>query len=163
DGIERREGVLEHHCDARAPQWAELALGHAEEVLAGEHDVATDPRRAGQQPEDRQGGHRLPRTRLADDAEDLARIAVARQTRHGDAPDARAASTNSFSRRDRNSPRTIRAIGIHRRTHNTKMMPSTVFPYFVPSNSSTATAGRMRNRSVTRMRIWSSQPRKNPA
>ena len=73
--------------------------------------------------------------------------------RGADAPDARAASTNSFSRSERNSPRTIRAIGIHTSTHSTKMMPSTLFPYFEPSISNTATAGRIRNRSVTRIRI----------
>ena len=90
------------------------------------------------------------------------------------APSARAASTNSFSRRLKNCARTTRAAGIQRKppitsTISTKMPTSGPTSDFNPSRkkkistSSIGSCGMLRNRSVTHIRKASTQPRDMPA
>jgi hypothetical protein len=65
------ERVLEHHADALAADLAELRAAHGQQVAPLEPGPAGDVR-AGDQAEQRLGGHALARARLADDAEGLA-------------------------------------------------------------------------------------------
>ena len=92
-----------------------------------------------------------------------------------DAPAARAASTYSRSRSDRNSPRTMRAIGIHPSAARITIIPETSVAggkWNSPKNdgsglfattSSTTSAGITRNRSVKRISRLSTQPPRHPA
>ncbi len=90
------------------------------------------------------------------------------------APSARAASTNSFSRRLKNCARTRRATGIQRKppmtaTMRMKMPTSRPKACFSGSrnrkisSSSSGSCGRLRNRSVTHISAASTQPRAMPA
>ncbi len=92
--------------------------------------------------------------------------------RSPDAPEARAASTNSFSLTERQSPRTTRAMGIQNRSERLPIIrvegltrPTThsslpVRPFWIMAR--TAMPGTIRNRSVTRIRIESTTPPMNP-
>ena len=88
-----------------------------------------------------------------------------------DAPAARAASTYSFSRSERNSPRTIRAIGIQPSTARIRRScpptsvaggrsnsPKNVGSGFLATISSTASSGTTSTRSVNRISSESIQP-----
>ena len=90
------------------------------------------------------------------------------------APSARAASTNSFSRRLKNCARTSRATGIQRKppitsTIRMKMPASSPKAAFSGSrnrkisSSSSGSCGRLRNRSVSHISTTSTQPRAMPA
>ena len=90
------------------------------------------------------------------------------------APSARAASTNSFSRRLKNCARTSRATGIQRKppitaTMRMKMPTSSPKAAFSGSrnrkinSSSSGSCGRLRNRSVSHISNESTQPRAMPA
>ena len=73
--IERRERVLKDHRHNPAAQVAQLVGRHADDV----HPVQVDCTRGdadhpGQKPHDRIGCDRLPRSRFADDAQDLAAL-----------------------------------------------------------------------------------------
>jgi hypothetical protein len=74
DGVQRRLGILEDHGDPPATHLAHLALALRDEVLPFQQDLALDDPagRLGQEAEEREGGHRLARSRLAHDAEGLA-------------------------------------------------------------------------------------------
>ena len=91
-----------------------------------------------------------------------------------EAPSARAASTNSFSRKLKNWARTRRATGIQRKppmtaTIRMKMPASSPSSAFSGSrnkkinNSSSGSCGRLRNRSVIHISTLSTQPREMPA
>ena len=80
--------------------------------------------------------------------------------RRSPAPAARAAWTYSFSRRLRNTPRTMRA----RPGHDSRAMMSAMrigrpWPRKAAAMSSTASSGTMMTRSAKRIRIASIQPR----
>src|SRR5436309_7961094 len=77
--------------------------------------------------------------------------------RRFDAPDARAASTNSFSLIDRIWLRTTRAMYIHPRAARIRMIVVALLPNFLMAMARMAMAGTIRNRSVTRIRTWSVQ------
>ena len=73
-GIERGHRLLEDHRDLLAADLPELAVGEVEQVLAVEQNLAAGldaPRRA-DEPQNGEGGDRLPAAALADDAERLA-------------------------------------------------------------------------------------------
>ena len=72
-----------------------------------------------------------------------------------DAPEARAASTNSFSRSDSTSPRTTRAVYIQNTAANTSEITDGVPPNFWMAMARITSAGTTRNRSVRRIRNWS--------
>jgi len=73
DGVERRRGLLEDHRDALAAHHAHRRLGQREQVLSVEpHLAARDAAGVGQQAQDRERGHRLAASRLADQREALA-------------------------------------------------------------------------------------------
>ena len=73
--VERRHGVLEDHGDVAAPKLAELVVVHGEHVAAVEGDAPLDDlARFGNEAEDGQGGYRLARAGLTDDADGLAAI-----------------------------------------------------------------------------------------
>ncbi len=74
------------------------------------------------------------------------------------APEARAASTNSFSFIDRKTPRMIRASYIQKVIASTITMSSTLPPRIVEAMISTTSDGIDRNRSVSRIRKLSSLP-----
>src|SRR5438876_4639217 len=78
DRIQRGHGLLEDHRDLFAADLPHLRGGQAEEVLAVVDDLALHdaPGRLRDEPHDAQGGDRLARTRLADDAERLALVDV---------------------------------------------------------------------------------------
>ena len=75
-----------------------------------------------------------------------------------DAPDARAASTNSFSFSERNTPRTTRAIGIQNRAARMRMSAFFEPPKYFPAMSSTASDGTTSTRSVRRISRLSTMP-----
>ncbi|EGJ74927.1 putative peptide transport system ATP-binding protein [Streptomyces sp. Tu6071] len=78
DGVERGERVLEDHRDLRAAHLAPPVLLHPQQVLALEEDLAGGDT-AGRHVEDahdRLGGDGLPRARLAEHGEGLARVDV---------------------------------------------------------------------------------------
>ena len=90
------------------------------------------------------------------------------------APSARAASTNSFSRSEKNCARTSRATGIQRKppiTSTIRMKMPTSRPNVCfsgsrnrkISSSSSGSCGRLRNRSVTHINAASTHPRAMPA
>ena len=90
-------------------------------------------------------------------------IMCQKMMRESRAPEARAASTNSFSFSDRNTPRTIRASGIQKnseriRTVWKRLPPGTNLSMKREPISSTTKNGMARNRSVTRIRRLSSHP-----
>ena len=76
-------------------------------------------------------------------------------------PDALAASTNSFSFSDSTTPRTIRAFGIQKNRVRMATTPMMVFRWgndramMVVPRMATTRNGMARNRSVTRIRSWS--------
>src|SRR5581483_2915193 len=72
-----------------------------------------------------------------------------------EAPDARAASTYSFSLIDRIWLRTTRAMYIHPRPARIRMIVVALLPNFLMAMARMAMAGTTRNRSVTRIRTWS--------
>src|SRR3954468_7054539 len=74
-----------------------------------------------------------------------------------DAPDARAASTNSFSLIERIWLRTTRAMYIHPRAARMMMMVLALLPNFLMAMARMAMAGTTRKRSVVRMSSWSVQ------
>jgi hypothetical protein len=80
------------------------------------------------------------------------------------APATRAASTNSRSRSERNSPRTSRARLAHRitprKTANTVLL---IVPKIRPMTAPMTIVGIVMTRSVVRMSNVSTRPRKNPA
>src|SRR5256885_1702172 len=71
-GVQRRERVLEDHRDSVAAHRLQPLLVEREQVRAVEPRLAPDRGRPWQQPEQRQRGDGLSRSRLADDAERLA-------------------------------------------------------------------------------------------
>ncbi len=88
--------------------------------------------------------------------------------RRSRAPAARAASTNSFSRSDRNSARTIRASVPHSRRPNKTAMPSApsrihpgkkrISGRTRATTMATGSSGRASTRSVNRISAWSTGP-----
>ena len=72
-----------------------------------------------------------------------------------DAPEARAASTNSFSFNDSTCARTMRAMYIQLKNASTRMIDVEFCPKIRIATASNARSGRMRNRSVTALRPWS--------
>jgi hypothetical protein len=76
DRVEGGQGVLEHHGQPTAPQFAPVILVHVEQVLAAEDDLPGDLGRLGQEPHDRQGADALAGTGLADDPDDLVGVDV---------------------------------------------------------------------------------------
>ena len=70
--VERGHRLLEHHGDVGAAHVAHLALRQAGQVPALEQDFSALARRAVEQPQDRQGGHRLAGARFADQRDGLA-------------------------------------------------------------------------------------------
>ncbi len=76
DGVQRREGVLEHDRDVLAADRLEVALGSAEELLAPPADRAVDGRSGGEEAEDGERGDGLPGPGFADDAEHLVLVDV---------------------------------------------------------------------------------------
>ena len=83
DGGERRERVLEDHRELFAADARKLGVVEPDERSPFELDRAGDLGRRGQQAHDRERRHRLARARLADDAEELARVHVVRDAAHG--------------------------------------------------------------------------------
>ena len=76
-GVEGGHRVLEDHRDLGSSDVFHLILGEPGHVTALEPNrTAGDPARTGQQPHDRQSGHRLARARLTDDAQGLAGVDV---------------------------------------------------------------------------------------
>ena len=75
DRVEGRHRVLEDHPDPVAPQLLQLRLAELGEFDSVEANRALDDS-AGRrkEPHDAEGSHRLATSRLADDAEDLARM-----------------------------------------------------------------------------------------
>ena len=78
-GVECRHRLLEDHGDASAADLTHSRLGRLEQVFAFKQDAPPDrPHvRLGQKAQDRSSSHRLARSGLADDAQDL--IGVDRQ------------------------------------------------------------------------------------
>src|SRR5262249_33895614 len=73
--VHRRHRVLKDHRDLVPAETPELALALVEQVLALVPDLAFEGRvDAAGNPEDSHRGHALSRSRLADDAEDLAAL-----------------------------------------------------------------------------------------
>src|SRR5262245_40910349 len=72
--VERGERILEHHGDRLAPYAPHFGRALLEQILARERDATVyDPAgRLGDQPDQRETGHRLPRSRLADERQRLA-------------------------------------------------------------------------------------------
>src|SRR5438270_8566626 len=80
-----------------------------------------------------------------------------------DAPEARAASTYSFSLIESTWLRTTRAMYIHPRPARMRTMVVALLPNFLMAMARMAMAGTTRNRSVIRMSSWSVHRLKNPA
>ena len=81
--------------------------------------------------------------------------------RGAEAPTERAASTNSFSRSDKNSPRITRAIPIHPKNARNSASQSHVEPFTLRCRAATAARYGMTNiRSVKRISTASVKPRK---
>src|SRR5208283_5751095 len=75
DRVERGHRLLEDHRDARAAYVAHLEVAQLQQILILENYFAAhDTRRLGQQPHDREHARRLARSRLTDNAEQLARL-----------------------------------------------------------------------------------------
>ena len=69
--IERAHRLLEHHCDAIAPDPAPVVLGPGQQVGAVEADLACHLGTLGQQAHQCERGHRLAAARLSDDPQGL--------------------------------------------------------------------------------------------
>ncbi len=82
--VERGHRLLEHHRRARAPDAGELALPEVDEValVAADVDGSLGAEVGGQQSHHGEGGERLARTGLADQADAFAALDVERQLRH---------------------------------------------------------------------------------
>jgi len=100
-GVEARHRFLEDHCDLAAAHGSHLLLRTALQVTAFELDPArrhpTRPRR--QQPHQRERGHRLARTALADERDDLAGLYVERGILDDGLPSVRRAGELDLSAR----------------------------------------------------------------
>ena len=83
DGVERRHRVLKDHGDLRPADLAQLVLRPSQEVPALEADRPGDLCRLGQQAHHGHGAHRFARTRLADDAKNLALRQAITHAPHG--------------------------------------------------------------------------------
>ena len=84
-GIERGHGFLEHHGDAVAPDLAQALGGCPDQLLAGKPDAARGMagQRIGQKLQDRERGHRLARSALADEREGFALVEGEAGALHG--------------------------------------------------------------------------------
>src|SRR5438067_6577655 len=80
-----------------------------------------------------------------------------------EAPEARAASTYSFSLIERTWLRTTRAMYIQPRPARMSTIVVALFPNFLMAMARMAIAGTTRNRSVNRISSWSVHRLKNPA
>ncbi len=143
--IERGHRLLEDHADLAAANVAEGRLVEAEQIGAVEADVAGGRGAVGQQAHQGEGGHRLARAALADDAEHLAGaeghrdVAQDRGAADGDAEAVDLEQAHVRTRRRRGSSRSRSPSPI-------RLRPSTV--------STIASPGTMASQGAKEIMVW---------